>query len=186
MGDRVSHFETEIQRRDGMPVPISLSARAVAGAPARAPSIVLVARDITEQQLAQATLAEIDARMRESEALAHVGGWLWDVRTGAVQWSDEFHRIHGIDPLDFDGTLEAHLSLIDDEHRPRVRHALEEAAARGTPFEEVYAIVRPDGHTRWIHARATATIGSAGTVVGLRGIGHDVTDRHREAAAASE
>ena len=71
--------------------------------------IVGVARDITEQRLAQAALAETEARLREAEALAHVGRWLWDVGSGAVQWSEELHRIHGIDPRDFDGTLEAHL-----------------------------------------------------------------------------
>ena len=27
------------------------------------------------------------------------GSWLWDVRTGTVQWSTEFHRIHDLDPL---------------------------------------------------------------------------------------
>ena len=47
--------------------------------------------------------------MEEGEALAHIGSWLWDLRTGAVQWSAEFHRIHGVDPLDFDGTFESHL-----------------------------------------------------------------------------
>ena len=79
---------------------------------------VLIGRDITEQRLAQASLAEVEARVRESEALANVGSWLWDLRTGTVQWSDEFHRIHGVDPLDFDGTLEAHLAL-DPPRRSR-------------------------------------------------------------------
>ena len=73
---------------------------------------MVVARDVTEQHLAQATLAEIDARLEEAEALSHVGSWLWDLRTGAVQWSTEFHRIHGIDPLDFAGTFESYMERI--------------------------------------------------------------------------
>jgi PAS domain-containing protein len=82
---------------------------------------VIVARDIPEQRLAQASLAEIETRVRESEALASVGSWLWDRRTGAVQWSDEFHSIHGVEPLDFDGTIEAHLRTIHPDDRDRVR-----------------------------------------------------------------
>ena len=44
------------------------------------------------------------------------------------------------------------------------------------PFEDEYRIVRPDGEERWIYLRAEPSLGSAGAVVGLRGIGQDVTD----------
>ncbi len=111
-GDRIRHFETEVLRPDGMPLPVSLSLCPVLD-PEDAPiGVVVIVRDVTEQHLAQATLAEVDARMEEGEALAHVGSWLWDLRTGVVQWSNEFHRIHGVDPLDFDGTFESYLGLI--------------------------------------------------------------------------
>ena len=122
-GDRVRNFETEILRPDGMPLPVSLSLCPVFDAEKVPVGAVVIARDVTEQHLAQATLAEIDARMEEGEALAHIGSWLWDLRTGAVQWSAEFHRIHGVDPLDFDGTFESHLGLIHPEDR--------DAGARG-------------------------------------------------------
>lgn len=178
-GDERRNLESEIQRKDGMPVPISLSA-----CPVSAPdgddahiSTVVIARDITEQRLAQAALAEIGARLREGEALAHVGGWLWDVRTNTVQWSDEMHRTIGIDPLDFDGTLQAHIAPIHADDRARVREALLDAAETGRCFEDEYRIERRDGNVRWIYARAVAALGSAGTVVGLRGISQDVTDR---------
>ena len=123
-GDRVSHFETEILRKDGMPIPISLSLCPVHGAGGELVSSVVIARDITEQRLAQAALAEVEARVRESEALAHVGSWLSDLRTGTVQWSDQFHRIHGVDPVDFGGTLEAHLDAIHADDRNRVQSAV--------------------------------------------------------------
>ena len=175
-GDQVSHWETEILRKDGMPIPISLSLCPVPGAGGELVGWVAIARDITEQRLAQAALAEVEARVRESEALAHVGSWLWDLRTGAVQWSDEFHRIHGVDPLDFGGTLEAHLEAIHPEDRDRVRSGMEAAVASGQPFEDGYRVVRPGGEVRHVRARAHPQVGSAGTVVGLRGIGQDVTD----------
>ena len=57
--------------------------------------VVAIARDVTEQHLAQASLAEVEGRLQDAEALSHVGSWLWDLRTGSVQWSAEFHRIHG-------------------------------------------------------------------------------------------
>lgn len=176
-GDRVDHREIEIQRKDGMPTPIALSICPVFDDDSNLVASVLVARDITEQRLAQAMLAEIEARQREAEALAHVGSWLWDLRTGAVQWTDELHRIHGIEPRDFDGTLEAHLECVHPEDRDGVRAQMQNSVVAGRPFEAEYRVLRPDGEERWIYGRAEPTIGSAGTVVGLRGIGQDVSER---------
>jgi PAS domain S-box-containing protein len=175
-GDRIRHFETEVLRPDGMPMPVSLSMCPIfdAGEPVGS---VVIARDVTEQRLTQATLAEVEARLEEGEALAHVGSWLWDLRTGAVQWSAEFHRIHGVHPLDFDGTFESYLGLIHPADREPVRSAMAQSLASGRPFEGEYRAVRPDEQVRVVHVRAQPTIGSAGTAVGLRGIGQDVTDR---------
>jgi PAS domain S-box-containing protein len=128
-------------------------------------------------RLTQAALAEVEARLREGEALAHVGRWLWDVGTGAVQWSEELHRIHGVDPLEFAGTLDAHLDTIHPADRDRVREGMEAAVRAGRRFEDEYRVKRVDG-LRWVYARAEPMLGSAEQVVGLRGIGQDVTD-HR-------
>jgi PAS domain S-box-containing protein len=176
-GDQVKQFESEVVRKDGLPVPISLSMQAVFDERGRRVGTVAIARDITEQRLAQATLAEIETRVRESEAMAHVGSWLWDLRTGAVQWSDEFHRIHGVDPLEFEGTLEAHLARVHPDDRARVEEGLDEAVDAGSPFEAEYRIVRPGGDVRVLQARAQPTIGSDGVVMGLRGVGQDITAR---------
>lgn len=176
-GDRIRHFETEILRSDGMPLPVSLSMCPALDSQRVPVGVVVIARDITEQHLAQATLAELDARMADGEALAHVGSWMWDLRTGAVQWSLEFHRIHGIDPLDFGGTLDSYLELIDPSDRDPVRTAMLESVRSGRPFEAEYRSVTHGESLRTVRLRAQPTVGSAGAVVGLRGIGQDLTDR---------
>jgi PAS domain S-box-containing protein len=139
---------------------------------------VVVLQDITEQRHAQGMLAEAEARLREGEALAHIGRWQFDVATGVVQWSDEFHALHGVDPLDFEGTLDAQLAYVHADDRDRVRATIEHAVKSGRAVDQEYRIVRPDEEVRRLHTRAEPTIDSAGTVVGLRGIGQDVTDRH--------
>jgi PAS domain S-box-containing protein len=174
-GERVDHLEIEAERKGGMPLPISLSLRPVLDDAGAVAGVVLVAQDLTERRLGQATLAEVEARLSGGEAQVHVGRWLWDVGTGAVQWSDELHRIHGVEPLDFAGTLEAHLELVHPADRGRVKASLEDAVANGRPLEAEYRVVRPDGEERWIYARAEPTIGSAHVVVALRGIGQDIT-----------
>jgi PAS domain S-box-containing protein len=176
-GERINHFESEVVRNDGMPVPVWLSLCPIFNSYDTAVAAAMVVRDVTEQRLAQATLAEVESRLEEGEAMAHVGSWLWDVRTGTVQWSGEFHRIHGVDPLDFDGTFEFHLGLIHPGDREDVGSAMRRSVQRGTTFEGEYRVVRPDNEVRLLRVRAQPTIGSAGAAVGLRGIGQDMTEQ---------
>ena len=176
-GEPIRHHETEVVRPDGMPMPVWISLSPIAGRDGLPDASVVIVRDVTEQRLAQASLGEVEARLEEGESLAHVGSWLWDVRTGTAQWSSEFHRIHGLDPLEFDGTFESQLSLIHRADRDTIRRAMDASVVSGMPFESEYRVVRPDGLVRVLHVRAHPIIGSAGTVVGLRGIGQDVTER---------
>lgn len=176
-GHAVRHLETEIHRVDGMPVPISLSVCPVFESVPMPVAALVIGRDITEQRLAQASLAEVEARVRESEALANVGSWLWDLRTDSVQWSDEFHRIHAVDPLAFEGTLEAHLAVVHPEDREALRQEMEDSVGGRRAINREYRIVRPDAEERLVHVRAQPMSGSDGLVIGLRGIGQDVTER---------
>ena len=173
-GERIDRIVTEIQRKDGMQVPVGLSVSPVLDDDGGFTGAVGVAQELTETRLAQAALAEVDQRFREWEALAHVGRWLWDVGTDAVQWSDELHRMHGVDPLDFEGTLAAHLSVVHDDDRERVRSLMQAAVASGQSFEDQYRVA-DESATRWFAMRAEPAVGSSGDVVGLRGVSQDIT-----------
>jgi len=176
-GEHIRHFETEIIRPDGLPTPVSLSVAPLFDPECQVLGQVIVSRDVTEQHLAQATLAEMDIRLEEAEALSGVGSWLWDLRTGAVQWSTEFHRIHAIDPLDFAGTFESFVESISAPDRERMRQAMTESVASSRPLDLEYRVVQRDRktHVVWVHANPIR--GSDGKAVGLRGIGQDVTDQ---------
>jgi PAS domain S-box-containing protein len=173
-GERVDRLFTELQRKDGMPVPIALSVTPIFESTGSFVGSVGVAQELTETRLAQAALAEVEQRFHEWEALAHVGRWLWDVGTDAVQWSDELHRMHGVDPLEFEGTLTAHLGVVHPDDRERVRSLMEGAVASGQSFEDQYR-VGDDSDTRWFAMRAEPAVGSSGDVVGLRGVSQDIT-----------
>ena len=174
-GERVDRVFTEVCRKDGMPVPIALTVAPIADSSGVFTGAVGVVQELTETRLAQAALAEVEQRFREWEALAHVGRWLWDVGTDAVQWSDELHRMHGVDPLDFEGTLVAHLSVVHPDDRERVRSLMEGAVASSQSFEDEYRVIDDVGAVRWFAMRAEPAVGSSGDVVGLRGVSHDIT-----------
>jgi PAS domain S-box-containing protein len=169
-GERVERAVVEIEREDGMTLPIALSIAAVAGSDGHISRYAVVADELTETRLAQAALAEVEARFAEWEALAHVGRWLWDLGTDSVQWSDELHRMHGVAPSDFEGDLEAHLACLHPDDRARIRTRMERAAESGHSFDDAYRVVLPNGETPRFDVRAEVALNSSGAVVGLRGM----------------
>ena len=196
-GESVDRVEIETRRKDGLAVPVLLTMSPVVDATGTVVGVSSVARDLTEQKLSLETLADAAQRLREGEALAHIGGWVLDRATGDVQWSEELHRIHGIEPADFAGNLEAHLAAVHPEDRATLDATFVAALESGDLFEREYRIQRPDRTTRWVYATAYPIRSGAGDIVGLRGIGQDVTDRRevedsmreayaRERAAAEE
>jgi len=180
-GEPVQLFEIDARRKDGVLVPVAVDLWPVRSRSGEVVAVSVIACDLTEQCLAEAALAESVVRLRESESLAHVGGWVWDMATGAVQWSEELHRIHGLDPAGFAGTLDAHLALLHPYDRKPVHIAMEAAVGGPHPFEMEYRIVRPNGEVRWLYARAEVALAASDsvTVAGLRGICQDITERKR-------
>ena len=175
-GEALEDVEVDACRRDGYPVDIVLNCFRLLDGADEVRGMSLIARDVSEQRLYQRTLAETETRLREAEALAHAGMWLWDTATDAVQWSDELHRIHGLEPRQFEGTIAAHLAPVVPEDRRRVAAALASAVATGSDLGLGYRIARPSGEQRWISARGSVTVDSSGRPVGLRGICQDVTE----------
>ncbi|MDQ1492642.1 MAG: hypothetical protein QOJ23_5156, partial [Actinomycetota bacterium] len=178
-GETLEDVEIEARRRDGLLVPITVNCFPLVDGNGNVRGGSLVARDISEQRLYQATLTDREARLREAEALAHAGMWLWDAASDTVQWSDELHRIHGLDPHDFDGTLCGHLAPVIAEDRERVAEAMIAALSQGVPLHLDYEIARPSGERRWVSARGAVTADSSGRTVGLRGLCQDVTEAKR-------
>lgn len=178
-GEPVQLFETEARRNDAVLVPVSLNLWPIRDRAGAVSGISVIAHDLTDERLVLAALAESEVRLKENESLVHVGGWVWDVGTGAVQWSEELHRIHGLDPARFAGTIEAHLDPVHPDDRPRVWAAMTEAVSLPRHLETEYRIIRADGEVRHLHARAEVALAPSDTVVvaGLRGICQDVTGR---------
>ena len=185
-GNPVEHIELSVRRRDGTVAPTRVTATPVRDGAGSALGVSVVLRDVGEQRLAQATLADSAQRVAQSEALAHVGSWAWDATSGAVQWSEEQHRIHGLSPREFDGTLTAHLDRVHFADRRGIDFALHESLRRGTAFEQEFRVVRPDRSVRWVYARADLVVGGSGEGLGLRGIYHDITERHESARILQE
>jgi PAS domain S-box-containing protein len=133
-----------------------------------------------EERVRQRTteLSTANERLAEAQRLAHIGSWDWDVGTGAVIWSPEMYRIHGVRPgapITFERAIE--LAVPEDRARiqANVARALEER--EGIIPDVEYRIVRADGSTRTLHGKAGAVRSTDGSVARMVGTVEDVTER---------
>jgi PAS domain S-box-containing protein len=136
-----------------------------------------VSGDTTERQRADAELREYADRMAEAERIGHFGVWRWELSTGFVRWSDELHRIHGLEPGTFAGTVEGFLAFLHPDERARVWKLIDRAVELREPFAFEERIVRADGTQRVLLSQGRPVAGPDGTTTELVGVCHDVTER---------
>jgi PAS domain S-box-containing protein len=125
-------------------------------------------------------LAERELHLRESQAIAHVGSFHWDVSADKVTWSDEMCRIHGFEPGESGITYETYLDRVHPDHREGVRRTVEFSRLNQQPSEHEYRIVvNGSGEIRWVFTHAQPVIDSGGKLVALQGACQDITERKR-------
>ena len=136
-----------------------------------------------DMQRLQQELHRVRGTLDDSQRLAHVGSWEWDLRSGNVFWSDEMYRLHGHEPgaIAVDqATAMAHTHPEDRERRRRWIERLHDQP--GCEIEECLRLQLPDGSERPIGARAVLELDDAGEPLRYIGTNQDrsVEFRSRE------
>nr|WP_240896909.1 SpoIIE family protein phosphatase [Kineococcus vitellinus] len=139
----------------------------------------------SELELSALSLQHESDRLRWQLAVAAagVGGFDWDLRTGALVWDEQLLGMFGYGPdagggSGFDGTIEAFEARVHPDDLPRVRQALQQAIAACGTCEAEYRVVLPAGGTRWVKARGQALADAEGRAVRVLGAAYDTTGEH--------
>ncbi len=128
---------------------------------------------------ADVDLAASESALKKSQAVAHVGHWSWDTLSNTVTWSDEMHRIFGVEP----GATELDLTdviarAIHPDDRERVNRANTAVIDEQAPAPMEYRVIWPDGTIRTVWAQPGEALRNAsGEIVRLTGIVQDITGR---------
>ncbi len=140
--------------------------------PARPRRQVMI-EDITERRTAAEHLARATELLERTGALARVGGWQLDLRTGGVFWSTEVYRMAEA-PLDYLPTLARALDFYAPEGRDAIQAAVNRAMADGTPFDLDLPAISATGKRLWVHTQGSVTI-EDGKPVQVYGAIQDIT-----------
>jgi PAS domain S-box-containing protein len=120
-----------------------------------------------------------EERLREAQALAHLGSWELDLGTGRLTWSDEIYRIFEIAPGAFEASYEAFLDAVHPDDREAVDRAYAESVRSRSPYEITHRLLMADGRVKYVHERGATDYDEQGRPVRSVGTVQDVTERER-------
>ena len=115
--------------------------------------------------------------LAEGQRLAHSGSWAWNVRTGALFWSEEIFRIYGLSPQETGPAWEQFLKRVHPEDRAQIeqRAKMEAGGTDWTESHGDFRVVLPDGTLKYLHSVAHP-VRHSGEVTEVIGTVMDVTD----------
>ncbi|WP_306600888.1 PocR ligand-binding domain-containing protein [Geothrix sp. 21YS21S-2] len=138
-------------------------------------------KDITRRKEANAEVARLHALLRESQALARVGGWEIDLIANTLHWTEETYRIHETSPGEFTPTVESALSFYAPESLPKVREAVRRSIELFESFSLELELITAKGRKIWVHA-TSRPVQVNGRTVKVFGAFQDISAR-KEAEA---
>lgn len=122
-------------------------------------------------------LRETQRRLRETQRIANLGSWDWDIITDDLWWSQQIYTIFGTDPLSGPLTYEDFLNFVHPEDRAHVEDAVENALDSGQQYDIVHRIVRPDGEARHVRELGEIFRDGRGNALRMSGTVQDVTEQ---------
>lgn len=146
-----------------------------------------MAADILDQTEAYRVIDEKLGTLGLAEQMSGVGRWKLDLSTGAVEWSDEVYRIHGVTRETFDPNYGDAVAFYHPDDQPTVLDTIGACIETGEDGEFQLRIIRTDGQERVVMSRCRSEWRD-GQTVALYGVFQDVTERVRaeEVIRASE
>ncbi len=173
-----------LRHKDGRWIWFETSPSLLRDADGRPAEVISLLRDITARKAAE--LEAVTAReaaealagqAERAEALAGLGHWRFDARTGAINWSRHMYRIYGLDPdepLDLDRLM----AMTDPRDSADGAARLQNQLATGEPDSgSIVRIVNAHGEVRHLAGRSVAERASDGTVTAVVGTVLDITEQ---------
>jgi len=114
---------------------------------------------------------------KQTQALACIGTWKWDIKTKKLTWSDELYRIYGLPKDKFEPSYENFLQCLHPDDRDYTNQIIHRAYKDHQPFNYYHRIIRPDGDVRILLAHGEVITNEKGEPIKMTGTGQDVTER---------
>ncbi|MEO8514893.1 MAG: PAS domain S-box protein, partial [Ignavibacteria bacterium] len=132
--------------------------------------------DVTEIKEAEYRLRENEKQLKEAQAIAKLGSWEADFKTGKISWSDELYRIHEFEPgtvsLDYEN-IRKYIHTSDIPMMDKLISQIEKVPQNG---ELNYRIITKGGRLKYLSLELRVEFDSNNKPIRMYGSVQDITD----------
>jgi PAS domain S-box-containing protein len=173
-GQRIDHYETVRQRKDGTLLDISLTVSPLRNSEGKIVGASKIARDITAQKRGQQALRESEERLRA--VVDNISQMAWTAtESGDVTWYNR--RWYEYTGTIFDKVKGRGWTVVHHpDHFQRVVANFEESLRTGRVWEDTFPLRGKDGQYRWFLSRASPIRDSSGKIQLWFGTNTDITE----------
>jgi PAS domain S-box-containing protein len=132
-------------------------------------------QDHTERKLAQDALIKSENLLKESQELAQIGSWEFDMTEEKTEWSENCFRLFGLRPGEIKPTYDYFRSRVLQEDLYLIDESYEKIRKRKEPVNMRFRITFPDGSIKWLLNKTIPEF-KGGKLLKLRGMNMDITD----------
>jgi PAS domain S-box-containing protein len=178
-GDRWETVEIEIKRKDGDSRIVLWNSANIHDKDGKTViATIAQGQDITKRKEVEEQLRENEKRLREAQEMSHLGFWLWDIKTGDVEWSDEVYKIFRLDPALFNPNIN---SILDMSPWPEDNKRDKELISRAIETHDVgtyeQKFLRPDQSIGYYYSTFRGNYDGNDGLISIVGTVLDITEQ---------
>lgn len=168
-GEQIKSIQYRIRRKDGEYIWFETATEPVVDENGEVIKLRTGSRDITSRK-------KLELLLKETNRLAEVGGWEYDVEADNLFWTDEVYRIHEL-PIREKISVEEARDFYPRKAREKVVEAVTNAIESGEEFDFEVPLTTAKGNKKWVRNLGKVQQRQDGKVYRLYGVFQDLTRR---------
>lgn len=145
-----------------------------------------VATDITERKVVEEQLLESKEKLLETQRLAKLSHWEWDLVSNQIWCSEEAYKMLGFSDDLSELTFKQFYRTVHPEDRLRVNQSIERAMTKKQPDAVEMRLVQPNGHLCHIQTFGKVICDQKGKPIRMLGTAQDITERKQAEIAIQQ
>lgn len=127
-----------------------------------------IRNDITKEK-------ELQEFIDETQKIAQIGGWQYDINLEKTSWTDETYRIHDLS-IGVSVNFSIALGFYAEHEKNRIHNMIKDCSEKGVSFAEDFQIFTAKNVMKWVHVKGRPDYGSDNKIIRLIGTIQDITE----------